>query len=37
MLGLRATIFVGQGAPPGFYDEAVNGIKETIQDPFSDA
>ena len=31
------SILVGQGATPGSYDEAVNGIKETIQNPFSDA
>lgn len=30
-------LFAGQGVIPGSYDEAVNGIKETIQDPFSDA
>ena len=30
-------LFVGQGVIPGSYYEAVNGIKETIQDPFSAA
>lgn len=28
-------LFMGQGVIPGSYDEEVNGIKETIQDPFS--
>ena len=36
VVGMFLGLLAGQGVMLGAYDEAVNGVKETIQDPFSD-
>ena len=36
VVGMFVGLLAGQGVMPGAYDEAVSGIKETIQTPFAD-
>ncbi len=36
VVGMFLGLLAGQGVILGAYEEEVNGIKETIQDPFSD-
>lgn len=36
IVSIFAGLLIGQGAMPGSYDAALDGVKETLQAPFSD-